>query len=357
MSWQPSMKLLPANINGFPVARSRDQPYSNGFDYLVYAHQHACILDALEREPDKQLFYKEGRFANRVELFALDIQPARFILDLDIKESHGKTPAEHERIAEDVSYCIVNIFNELCAPHKITQDNLWLADSCSTAIGSYHIILDGFCFIGMEGQRAIFRKLLATLPEYKDYFDDTQTSHHLLRMVNTHKNGRYKTLRHHGRPEKQGMFGYKKLAYPVGGDTHENMLNMVAAEMNMTSFANARDCKLVTNVRFITKRKYPSMAHPTNPETAVNLDKLKLVFPQIDQYVAHKQSGGRIELRRKHELFNVESHCKQCKTTHTSDNAYILQLSDAIQFNCWRAVKKHLPPLVLSAEISEETQR
>ena len=327
---------------GFPVARRAT--YGQGYQYRPFADATAFILDAFQEDP--ALFVNAGRFATCFHLFATADQLCRFLLDVDIK---NKEPTEtHERVLEDVCKGIVNSFNHLFAPHSITTDKLWVCDSNAPGIGSYHVILTGFSFHGMDGQKRLFRHIKDHLPRYASFLDDTQSARHLMRAVNCTKPGetRYLTLRHQGRPEKRGMYGERCLDYPAARDPFEQRLLMVEAELAATSFVAARGDILIT----VAPSKKRSLTDSTVTQKEFAEDKrmaeLARVFPQISQYTFNKAEGNRIYLRRKST--NVEAHCEQCQKTHSSDHAFLeVNGKGSINFNCWRAVKQKVDPLII----------
>ena len=345
-SWTWRIANLPHVTTGFPVARKL--PYS-GYQYRVYESAYDFLLEASKE--DLSLFVSEGRLKSSYHLFALDTQPCRYVQDVDIKEP--LTSHQYERILQEVCVAVVQIFNRVFSPRVATvNENIRVADSCGSNIGSYHIILTGFCFLGMEAQKHMFDAICKALPGYGKYLDNTQSAHHLLRAVNCSKDGRYKTLRHDGRTEKTGLLGNRRLVYPTGAsDPYEARLHLLAAELDATSFVASRTDILLDGRRHGTmKRKHTASMSTTYKADGHNIGELVTIFPQLSQYRVTKAEGNRIILTRKQEGSspNPEQHCEQCCCTHSSDNAYIEVLGkDQYSFHCWRGVKNRIAPIVI----------
>jgi hypothetical protein len=366
MNWTNRIEQLPVIYGGFPVAKANN---FGGYKYKMYESARAFVVDACRIE-DKADFALTGRFKKECyHLFSLEKSPARYIVDIDIKNTAEWK--NRETILDTVCRAMLNIFNKMFGKQLTAENNIWVSESNADGIGSYHVVLSGCCFIGMDCQKYMFQALVDQCPQYISYLDNTQSKNHLMRAVNCAKpkTTRFNTLRTPSRGFPVNKNTFSRPLYATGGHCintndgtdYDKMVHQVVAELEATKYTGVmgRDMILKPNdmvsTKYGVKRKINSGAidSPNVAKTVVSpvysaaFESVKKTVPELNQYYLLSQKGNYVTLQRLPSLMGTEMECVQCKKTHSSDNAFFMLSQDqkSFVFNCFRACQARKSPL------------
>lgn len=229
--------------------------------------------------------------------------PQKVFFDIDVKNVE-----EHESVKLAI-LSIISVVRHLLP--QIKAKDILVFNSNGIDKLSYHIIVDRWCFVDYQNNRAFFDQVMSMLPEkYRNYCDGgLYTSLHNFRIFNNHKSGseRVKILD----SLSTWIYDIKEKF-----NEFETFMNILGASL----ISNTSYCKLLPNFYIPIDKFY------NENDIVLNDDELNLVIEhckyfeksQVLPYKIKHAKGTLLELERTQPSF-----CKICQRSHENQHPFI----------------------------------